>query len=90
MNVELIFHQQDRIGRTGKVGGDARLVSMDEWQRLVTQFQREGFQLLHVPMLVDQLWNEERDPARMRPEQSKIVAYLHKIDYPGEHLDHLL
>lgn len=74
---------QDRLGRSGKVGGDARLVSMSEWQRLTNQLQREGCQLVPVSMLVDQLWNEEINPGRRRPEPSKIVAYVHKIDSLG-------
>nr|XP_026496938.1 xaa-Pro aminopeptidase 1-like [Vanessa tameamea] len=74
---------QERPGRNGRIGGDARLTSVGEWQMLSANLQREGLQLVHMPTLVDQLWNEEMDPMKRRPEFSRIVANLHKMDYTG-------
>ncbi|CAG9138354.1 unnamed protein product, partial [Plutella xylostella] len=76
-------HLQERLGRSGRVGGDARLASMDEWQDLSADLQRKGLQLVHIPTLVDQLWNDEMDPELKRPEFSKIVANLHNAEYTG-------
>ncbi|CAG9136869.1 unnamed protein product [Plutella xylostella] len=73
----------ERLGRSGRVGGDARLASMDEWQDLSADLQRRGLQLVHIPTLVDQLWNDEMDPELKRPEFSKIVANLHNAEYTG-------
>ncbi|XP_072940021.1 xaa-Pro aminopeptidase 1 isoform X2 [Epargyreus clarus] len=73
----------ERPIRNGRVGGDARLTSVNEWQALSSNLQREGFQLLHVQTLVDQLWNDELDSARRRPEFSRIVASLHHPQYTG-------
>ncbi|CAK1598567.1 unnamed protein product [Parnassius mnemosyne] len=73
----------ERPGRNGRVGGDARLTSVGEWQSLVTNLQREGMQLIHVPTLLDQLWSEEPNPALRRPEFSRIVANLHHLEYTG-------
>ncbi|KAG6457478.1 xaa-Pro aminopeptidase 1 [Manduca sexta] len=73
----------ERLGRTGRVGGDARLTSVGEWQSLSTALQREGLQLVHIPTMIDQLWNDELEPARRRPEFSKIVAVLHNMEYTG-------
>lgn len=75
--------KQERPGRNGRIGGDARLTSVGEWQILSTNLQREGLQLVHMPTLVDQLWNEETDPLKRRPEFSRIVANLHKMEYTG-------
>lgn len=74
---------QARLSRTGRIGGDARLTSVGEWHALSTSLQREGLQLLHIPTLLDTLWNEELDPARQRPDFSKIVARLHDSEYTG-------
>ncbi|XP_041970704.1 xaa-Pro aminopeptidase 1-like [Aricia agestis] len=73
----------ERPSRNGRVGGDARLTSIGEWQTLTTSLQREGLQLTHVPTLVDQLWNDETDPARRRPEFTRKVADLHHVEYTG-------
>ncbi|XP_049869627.1 xaa-Pro aminopeptidase 1 [Pectinophora gossypiella] len=73
----------DRIGRAGRVGGDARLTSVLEWQGISTVLQRSGLTLVHVPTLLDQLWAEEPDPARRRPDFSRIVANLHHMEYTG-------
>ncbi|CAH2105417.1 unnamed protein product [Euphydryas editha] len=73
----------ERPGRNGRIGGDARLTSVGEWQMLSTNLQHEGLQLVHMPTLVDQLWNEETDPLKRRPEFSRIVANLHKMEYTG-------
>ncbi|OWR41030.1 xaa-Pro aminopeptidase 1 like protein [Danaus plexippus plexippus] len=70
-------------GRNGRVGGDARLISAAEWHLLTASLSQEGLQLVHVPTLVDQLWDTEIDPAKRRPEFSRIVANLHNIDYTG-------
>lgn len=75
---------QERLSRTGRIGGDARHTSVDEWHLLSTKLQREGLQLVHIPTLLDTLWNEEPDPARRRPDFSKIVAKLHDSEYTGE------
>ncbi|XP_063377534.1 xaa-Pro aminopeptidase 1 [Cydia fagiglandana] len=72
-----------RIGHTGRVGADARLVSITEWSALATGLQPSGISLVHVPTLLDQLWNEETEPERRRPEPSRIVASLHQSDCTG-------
>ncbi|KAH9634539.1 hypothetical protein HF086_016627, partial [Spodoptera exigua] len=71
----------ERLSRSGRVGGDARLTSMGEWQVLSTALQREGLQLVHIPTLVDQLWNEEPDPDRTRPDFPKTVAKNYEIEH---------
>ncbi|XP_052749222.1 xaa-Pro aminopeptidase 1 isoform X1 [Galleria mellonella] len=73
----------ERLGRSGRIGADARLTSVKEWQALSTDLQQVGLQLIHTPTMLDQLWNEELDPARRRPDFSKIVAVLHNTDYTG-------
>ncbi|XP_068631318.1 xaa-Pro aminopeptidase 1 [Battus philenor] len=73
----------ERPGRNGRVGGDARLTSVLEWQNLSSNLQREGMQLIHVPTFLDQLWAEEPNPALRRPEFSRIVANLHHLEYTG-------
>ncbi|XP_053604194.1 xaa-Pro aminopeptidase 1 isoform X2 [Plodia interpunctella] len=73
----------DKIGRTGRVGADARLTSVNEWQLLSSHLQQMGLTLIHTPTLLDQLWNEELDPDRRRPDFSKIVANLHVMEYTG-------
>ncbi|CAH0702778.1 unnamed protein product [Spodoptera exigua] len=73
----------ERLSRSGRVGGDARLTSMGEWQVLSTALQREGLQLVHIPTLVDQLWNEEPDPDRTRPDFPKTVAKNYEIEHAG-------
>ncbi|XP_062526162.1 xaa-Pro aminopeptidase 1 [Bombyx mori] len=73
----------DRLGRKGRVGGDARLTSVVEWQTISSSLHREGLLLIDVPTLVDQLWNDEVDPPRRRPEFSKIVANKHQMEYVG-------
>ncbi|CAB3239072.1 unnamed protein product [Arctia plantaginis] len=72
------------LGRAGRVGADARLASVGEWQTLSTALQRESLQLINNPTLVDQLWNEELDPARIRPEFPKTVATNYNMDFAGE------
>ncbi|KAI8424120.1 hypothetical protein MSG28_002720 [Choristoneura fumiferana] len=72
-----------KLSRNGRVGADARLASLTEWQLLANGLQREGLQLIHVPTLLDQLWNEEQDLKRRRPEFSRIVANLHHSEYTG-------
>ncbi|KAL4708300.1 hypothetical protein ACJJTC_007706 [Scirpophaga incertulas] len=73
----------ERLGRRGRVGGDARLTSHAEWQAHAAAMQQLGLQLTHVPTLLDQLWSEEPEPAKRRPDFSKIVANLHHMDYVG-------
>ncbi|VVC95034.1 unnamed protein product, partial [Leptidea sinapis] len=53
----------ERRGRSGKVGADARLTSISDWQALATSLQRENLQLVPQSTMLDQLWNEEMDPA---------------------------
>ncbi|XP_026737531.1 xaa-Pro aminopeptidase 1 [Trichoplusia ni] len=74
----------ERLARSGRVGGDARLTSVGEWQGLSTALQREGLQLVHIPTLVDQLWNEEPDPDRRRPDFPKTVAKNYEMEHAGE------
>lgn len=76
--------KQERLGRSGRVGGDSRLASITEWQVLSGALQREGLQLIDTPTLLDQMWTDEPDPARRRPEFSRIVANLHMIEYTGK------
>ncbi|XP_063824026.1 xaa-Pro aminopeptidase 1 [Ostrinia nubilalis] len=73
----------ERLNRRGRVGGDARLTSYTDWQTLSTSLQQLGLQMMHVPTLLDQLWTEEPDPSRRRPDFSKIVANLHHGEYTG-------
>ncbi|XP_063893288.1 xaa-Pro aminopeptidase 1 [Helicoverpa armigera] len=73
----------ERLARTGRVGGDARLTSVGEWQALSTALQREGLQLVHIPTLLDQLWTEEPDPDRRRPDFPKTVAKNYEIEFAG-------
>lgn len=76
---------QERLnGRRGRVGGDARLTSHMDWQAMFRAMQQLGLTLSHMPTLIDQLWTEEPDAARRRPEFSKIVANLHHVDYIGK------
>lgn len=81
---------QERLGRNGRIGGDARLTSVGEWQGLSTAFQRTGLQLIHIPTVMDQVWNEEPDPDRRRPDFSKIVAKLHDMEYTGKRWENIL
>ncbi|KAL0832608.1 hypothetical protein ABMA28_000805 [Loxostege sticticalis] len=73
----------ERVNPRGRVGGDARLTSSAEWQSLSSKLQLLGLQMMHVPTLLDTLWSEEPDPARRRPDFSKIVANLHHMEYTG-------
>ncbi|XP_060801803.1 xaa-Pro aminopeptidase 1 [Amyelois transitella] len=73
----------DKIGRSGRIGADARLTSVNEWQLLSTNLQQMGLTLIPTPTLLDQLWNEEIDPDLRRPDFSKIVANLHVMEYTG-------
>lgn len=75
---------QEQLGRNGRIGGDARLTSVGEWQGLVAALQREGLQLVHISTLVDQLWNEEPDLDKRRPDFIKTVANEHSLQYAGE------
>ncbi|CAH2071647.1 unnamed protein product, partial [Iphiclides podalirius] len=73
----------ERPGRNGRVGADARLTSVMEWQSLFSNLQREGMQLVHAQTLIDQLWADEPSPGLRRPEFSRIVANLHNLEYTG-------
>ncbi|XP_050669939.1 xaa-Pro aminopeptidase 1-like [Leptidea sinapis] len=73
----------ERRGRSGKVGADARLTSISDWQALATSLQRENLQLVPQSTMLDQLWNEEMDPARRRPEFTRVVAMSHNQEYTG-------
>lgn len=48
--------------------------------------QREGMQLIASSSLLDQVWNEELDPEKRRPEFNRVVAKLHNSSYTGKHL----
>ncbi|CAH2265567.1 jg10098 [Pararge aegeria aegeria] len=69
--------------RSARVGADARLTSINEWQTLYGNLQREGMQLIAISTLLDQLWNEELDPEKRRPEVNRVVAKLHNSSYTG-------
>ncbi|CAH0763910.1 unnamed protein product [Diatraea saccharalis] len=73
----------ERLKRGDRVGADSRLTSHTEWTSLSTGLQQQGLNLTDVSTLVDKLWAEELDPAKRRPEFSKIVAKLHHMDYVG-------
>ncbi|XP_075971462.1 xaa-Pro aminopeptidase 1 isoform X2 [Anticarsia gemmatalis] len=73
-----------RLGRTGRVGGDARLTASSDWLALTTALQRDNLQLVHIPTLLDQLWNEEPEPERRRPDFPKTVATNYIMDFAGE------
>lgn len=45
--------------------------------------QREGMQLIASSSLLDQVWNEELDPEKRRPEFNRVVAKLHNSSYTG-------
>ena len=75
---------QERLARIGRVGGDARLTSVGEWQVLSTTLLRQGLQLVHSPTLLDQLWNEEPDPELRRPDFPKTVAKNYDIGFAGK------
>lgn len=83
-NNDAQYRIQERLARNMRVGGDARLASFAEWQSLLVSLQRESLQLVHVPTLLDQLWQDEMEPTRRRPEFSRIVANLHNPEYTGE------
>ncbi|KAJ8733454.1 hypothetical protein PYW08_001752 [Mythimna loreyi] len=73
----------ERLSRSGRVGADARLTSVGEWQVLSSDLQRVGLQLVHNPTLLDQLWNEEPDPELRRPDFPKTVAKNYGIEFAG-------
>ncbi|XP_014371061.2 xaa-Pro aminopeptidase 1 [Papilio machaon] len=73
----------ERPGRNGRVGADARLTSVTDWQSLSSSLQREGMQLIHTPTLFDQVWADEPNPMLRRPDFSRIVANLHHLEYTG-------
>ncbi|KAJ8727421.1 hypothetical protein PYW07_001540 [Mythimna separata] len=73
----------ERLARSGRVGADARLTSVNEWQYLSKELQHAGLQLVHTPTLVDQLWNEEPDPELRRPDFPKTVAKNYGLEFAG-------
>ncbi|XP_026331161.1 xaa-Pro aminopeptidase 1-like, partial [Hyposmocoma kahamanoa] len=73
----------DKLRRNGRVGGDARLTSVGEWGSLHASLHSVGLTLISMPTLLDQLWADEPDLNRRRPEFSRIVAQLHHTDYTG-------
>ncbi|KAI5637428.1 metallopeptidase family m24 domain-containing protein [Phthorimaea operculella] len=76
----------ERTGkRAGRIGGDARLTSFDEWQTITAGLHSKSpsHSLVHVQTLLDRVWDEEPIPERRRPEFSKIVANLHHEQYVG-------
>ncbi|XP_023950727.2 xaa-Pro aminopeptidase 1-like isoform X2 [Bicyclus anynana] len=69
--------------RNARIGADSRLTSINQWQMLLGSLQREGMSLLAMSTLLDQLWNEELDPEKRRPEVNRVVAKLHNSSYTG-------
>lgn len=80
------YVRQKYAPRSARIGADSRLASIKEWEMLQGNLQREGMQLIPIASLLDQLWNEELDPEKRRPEFNRVVAKLHNSSYTGKQL----